>query len=190
MKPLRLVIENLEDELSDWLFLEYSHAARIWGGALFTNVASSEMAGKLRNLGAVTEKPCHELLPQEKTLILDPRGEKPLTRKDLLQVEAVVIGGILGEAKPKGRTFEMISSRMKGARVRNLGEVQLTIDTAALVVKLVEMGMALDEIEVTSEVEIRVSEEMSINLPYGYVLLEGKLILTPGLKDYFLREYR
>lgn len=186
---MKLVIENLEKKLSEWLFLEYRHAAEIWGGALFTNVPG-EMAPRLRRYGEVEPRPCYEVIPGEAAVVLDPRGKKRLRKRDFQGREAVVVGGILGEAEPLGRTWEYITSRMRGARVRNLGRIQLTIDSAALVAKLVEMGIPLGDIQVTAEVEVVVSDVESIHLPYGYVILDGRLILTPGLREYLLREHR
>lgn len=186
---MKLVIENCESELPEWLFLEYKHAAHLWGGAVFTNVSSPKMTAKLSILGRVEEKPFHEILPGERAIILDPKGVKALEGMDFKDAEVIVIGGILGEAVPKGRTTALITSRVKNAKVRNLGEVQLTIDSAALVAKLIQKGFSLNEIEITKEVEVKISEKESILLPYGYVVAEDKLLLTPGLKEYLLRSH-
>lgn len=182
---MMLVIENCEPELSRWLYLEYKHAAEIWGEVVFTNVNSS-MEKKLLPLGVVEKKPFHTLYPGRKAIILDPLGEETLQTEDFSEADYVVVGGILGEAAPKGRTAQLISSKAMDARIRNLGETQLTIDTAALVAKMIQMGMKMREIEVTKEVEVRLSPMESVVLPYGYVVIEGKLVLTPGLEGYFL----
>jgi ribosome biogenesis SPOUT family RNA methylase Rps3 len=182
----KLVIENCEPELSEWLYLEYKHAAEIWGGATFTNVASAVMAEKLIEFGGAVKKPFHELCQGRRTVILDPQGEKTLRTRDFNEAEFVVVGGILGEAEPKGRTEELISAKLTDAVIRNLGEVQLTIDSAALVAKLIQKGMKIRDIEITREVELRLSEMESVVLPYGYVVIDRELILTPGLRDYFL----
>lgn len=186
---MRIVLENLEEKLSEWLYLEYRHAAEIWRGALFTNISSRDMAERLRMFGQVKAQPCSEVIHGGEAVILDPRAKKPLRREDLNGRKTLIIGGILGQAKPLGRTDKLLTSKMPGAKARNLGNVQLTIDSAALVARLVEMGMPLEEIEVTSQVEVRVSEVESIHLPYGYVVLEDRLILTPGLKEYLVRTY-
>lgn len=185
----KLVIENLEAELSEWLFLEYRHAAELWDEVVFTNVKNPAAAARLSALGEVVEKPCYEVYQGEGVIVLDPRGKEALRSRDFQDAEAVIIGGILGEIVPRGRTSSLITSRMKHARVRNLGETQLTIDTAALVAKLIRLGLDLGEIEITREVELKFSENESILLPYGYVILEDTLILTPGLKEYLLRSH-
>ncbi len=182
----KLVIENCEPELSEWLYLEYKHASEIWGGAVFTKVTSAIMAKRLIELGEVIKKPFHELCQGGRAVILDPRGKRTLRRRDFSKAEFVVVGGILGDAKPRGRTEELISAKLKDAVIRTLGEAQLTIDSAVLAAKLVQKGMKMREIEVAQEVELRLSEKESIALPYGYVVVNGELLLTPGLGDYFL----
>jgi ribosome biogenesis SPOUT family RNA methylase Rps3 len=182
----KLVIENCEPELSEWLYLEYKHAAEIWGGAAFTNVTNAIMAKGLIGLGSVVKKPFHGLYSGEGTIILDPRGEGTLRTRDFDRAEFVVVGGILGDATPKGRTEELISAKCGDAVIRNLGGVQLTIDSATLVAKLIQKGMKMRDITVTREVELRLSEEENVVLPYGYVVIDRRLILTPGLKEYVL----
>ncbi|MDP6459643.1 MAG: SAM-dependent methyltransferase [Candidatus Hydrothermarchaeota archaeon] len=182
----KLVIDNCEPELSEWLYLEYKHAAEIWGSATFTNVTNAKMARRLIDLGRGVTKPFHELYSGEGAIILDPRGEKTLQTKDFNREGFIVIGGILGEAMPNGRTEELISIKSEDAVIRNLGEVQLTIDSAALVAKLIQKGMKMRGITVTREVELRFSAKESVVLPYGYVVVNRELILTPGLRDYLL----
>ncbi len=187
---MKLVIENCENELSEWLFLEYRHAAEIWGGAIFTNVKNRLMEEKLKNIGKVFRENFYKVLKNKKIIILDPKGKETLKREDFLDAEYVIIGGILGYEEPKGRTYKYITSKAEefldsnSYIVRNLGKIQLSIDTAALVAKLVSLGFRLEDIEITREVEIMLNDTESIVLPYGYVVLNGKLIITPGLIDY------
>ena len=184
---VRLVIENLEPELSEWLYLEYAAASHYWGGATFTNVPAA-MRERLLRLGEVHARSFREIFEEEEVvIILDPRAEKPLTTADFEEAEAVVVGGILGYEKPRGRTAKHITRELKH-RARHLGKVQLSIDTAALVARLIYLGERLEDIEVTSEVEVRLSENERVLLPYGYVVYGGKLMLTPGLVDYLAKK--
>lgn len=180
---MELVIENCEEELSEWLWLEYRHAAEIWGGAIFTSARGME---KLREAGEVREVGFESICNPEGTLILDPRAPLQLRPQDFDGIEHVVVGGILGYAEARGRTIELITSRMPGAKARNLGARQLPIDGAALVARLVAMGLELDEIEIADGLEIDLDGEV-ITLPYGYVVLEGKVVVTPGLIEYLTR---
>ncbi len=178
----RLVIENLEAKLSEWLYLEYAAASRYWGGAIFTRVPPA-MRPRLCGLGEVHACSFRELFGEEEVVILDPRAEEPLTRDDLLNAEAVVVGGILGYDRPRGRTAKHITRSLRH-RARHLGRVQLSIDTAALVSRLIYLGERLENIEVSCEVEVRLSEKERVLLPYGYVVYSGRVLLTPGLVEY------
>ncbi|NOZ60028.1 MAG: hypothetical protein GXO66_10735 [Euryarchaeota archaeon] len=126
--PPRLVIENLEPELSEWLYLEYAAASRYWGGAVFTNVPRS-MRSRLARLGEVHAGSFRELFAGEEVVILDPGAERPLRAEDLAGAKAVVVGGILGYEKPRGRTARYITRELTH-RARHLGRVQLSIDSA------------------------------------------------------------
>jgi ribosome biogenesis SPOUT family RNA methylase Rps3 len=180
---MQLVIENCEEQLSEWLWLEYRHCAEIWESITFTNVRGG-MKEKLATIGKVAEKSFEKLFEAEKLIILDPLAEEELKTPDFADSKAVVIGGILGCEIPKGRTSELITAKAKGAKIRNLGEKQLTIDTAALVAKLIYLGAKLEDIEIAQRLEVVHNENERTVLPYGYVVIEDKVIITPGLIDY------
>lgn len=193
---MRLIVENCES-FSEWLMLEYQHAASIWGNAIFTNVHDAKMRralGKIaiaklvrkpRDLAYAITRSEHfyEVVKPEKLLVLDPNAKEALSKKDFSSISHVLVGGILGYEVPKGRT-KTITSKAKGAKIRNLGKTQLTIDSAALVAKLVYLGANLKDIEITKSVEIKHSKNESTVLPYGYVVINKKVIITPGLVEY------
>ena len=179
-----LVVEHLE-RLSEWVWLEYSHLARFWEGELlFTNVRSPEERRKLERLGKVEQRSVVEL-PGEK-VVLDPRGKDPLRTEDTVG-KMLVIGGICGDFELHHRTEKFISSRME-AEVRNLGPRQLTTDTAAIAVKLIAGGKRLEDLEFTDSLEIELDRRMRVELPYGYLLVDGKPLITPGLVELLERE--
>ena len=181
-----LIIAYCEEELSEWLWLEYKHSSDIWeGDVVFTNV-SGKMKERLADIGRVDERAFSEVFTN--VIVLDPGASEALKPHDFDDSEGVVVGGILGYDVPKGRTEELVTHKAPMAKVRNLGEKQLTIDQAALVAKLVSMGTQLSEIEITDSVEVARDDIESILLPYGYVIMEGKVLLTPGLRDYLLRD--
>lgn len=186
---MKLIIENCEEKLWHWLYLEYKHASEIWeGNVIFTNVKDFQMYNKLKDLGEVYRESFIEIFDDSKIIILDPLAEKQLETEDFIDMDYVLIGGILGDRRITGKTRELITKKAKNAKVRNLGKIQLTIDSAALVAKLIYLGMKLEDIEITSEVEIRLNDVESIHLPYGYVILNGKPIITPGLIDYLINK--
>jgi len=128
-----------------------------------------------------------EVVKPDKTIILDPSADKPLRTEDFEKYRYFVIGGICGDYPPKNRTRELISSRLPAVERRNLGKKQLTTDSAILMVMLIYAGERIEDIEVTDSVEIRYSENESTVLPFGYIVMENRVIITPGLIELLVR---
>ena len=188
MKETLLVVEHCEKGLSEWLTLEYRHAANIWPRhTLFTNVKSPATAAKLRAYGEVTREKANDHLAGHRCLILDPKAAAPLTPHDFTGLYAVIIGGILGYKTPRGRTKALISDH-SSFETRHIGSIQLTIDGAAFVAKAIALGMTLEDIEIAYEVEITHNPVHSTVLPFGYPVIDGKPIITPGLIEYLTRD--
>ncbi|AMQ18527.1 hypothetical protein [Thermococcus peptonophilus] len=183
-----LIIEHLED-ISDWLWLEYSHVAQWWGDKLiFTNVREDERE-RLAKLGSViTESVTKFPFDRSKLIILDLQAEEELKPGDIEGDTMIVVGGILGDAVPRGRTREFITSKMEGVKVRHIGKPQYSIDGASIVAKLIADGKRLEEIEYEENPTIMLDEFSEITLHYTVPKLNGKLLLTPGLIDLQKRE--
>jgi len=182
------VVEHLEPCISPWLLLEYRHVSRIFGRdkVLFTNIRKDDEAKLLSDLGKVFKESFTELFSQEEILILDPQAPKELRREDLNDVKAVVIGGILGDHPPRGRTKELITSKVPRAKARNIGKHQFSIDGAAYVVKKIIEGTPLERIDYVINYELRfkiTDIEYTVILPFAYPVDEGKPVITPGLID-------
>ena len=192
---VKLIIEHLEEKLTRWLLLEYSHASRWWNEeVIFTNVKNGKE--QLSNLGVVYSSRFYELIREEEAVIvLDPKAEKPLKTSDFKNARYVIIGGICGEEKMRGRTSKFITSiamkKLRNIAVRNLGKVQLPIDQAAIAAKLIKDGMNLEQIEMVEGLTITLEEDKDfkrvVELPYGYVILNGKPAITPEFVE-FLKE--
>jgi len=179
-----IVIENLEP-ITEWVLLEYRHASKIaMGNIIFTNVDDK----RLESLGKVYRGSFTEVVEPDKTIILDPSAEKPLRTEDFERCRYFVIGGICGDHPPKNRTRELISSRLPAAERRNLGKKQLTTDSAVLMIMLVYAGESIEDIEVTESVEIKYSENESTVLPFGYIVMEDRAIITPGLIELLIKK--
>ncbi|USH00282.1 hypothetical protein K1720_02055 [Thermococcus argininiproducens] len=176
-----LVIEHLE-EISEWLWLEYSHVSKWWGNKLiFTNVREDERE-KLAKLGSVvSESVVRFPFDRSKIIVLDLQAEEELKPEDIEEDTIIIVGGILGDAVPKGRTKEFITSRMEGVKVRHIGKPQYSIDGASIVAKLIADGKCLKDIEYEENPTIRLDEFSEITLHYAVPKLDGKLLLTPGL---------
>ncbi|MCS7113946.1 MAG: SAM-dependent methyltransferase [Nitrososphaerota archaeon] len=189
MKPL-FVIEHLEPETGKWLLYEYEHACRIVGkkNLMFTNVKRKEDSAKLSKFGSVEEKSAIELFSPEKVIILDPKAEQPLKPQDFTGKEAVVVGGILGDHPPKGRTYKLITKRFRNAQARNLGKLQFSIDGAIYVAKLVSQGTPLENIPIKRGLTLKLNDNAEIYLPYAYPLKNGKPLISRKLVDYLCSE--
>lgn len=181
---VQLVIENCEPALSQWLRLEYKHACEIWDGdVIFTNVNDPTMLNALAAMGTVRSEAAPMVCQDKRCAVLDPQAGISLKTEDFYRLDCLIVGGILGAENPLGRTKQLITDRMH-CESRNIGKAQLSIDGAAFVAKAIMLGMRLDEIEIASEVEIVHDDGHSTILPFGYPIVDGKVILTPGLVEY------
>lgn len=183
---MQCIIENCEEKLSEWLFLEYRHAVQIWGKVIFTNVKDERMHAVLSKLSAEVYREHVYELKLENLVVLDPLAEKPLEPEDMQKANYVVIGGILGDREFTGKTKQLITEKTR-CIARNLGNIQLSIDAAAFVAHEVLKGKRLSEIPLTSEVEIEHSDGHITLLPYGYPIVNGDVLITPGLIRYLQR---
>ncbi|RLF91924.1 hypothetical protein DRN82_01300 [Thermococci archaeon] len=183
-----LVIEHLE-EISEWLLLEYKHVAQWWGDNLiFTNVRPEERK-ILSEIGSViTESITRLPFDKSKVILLDLQAKEELKPEDIEEDTIIVVGGILGDAIPRGRTKEFITSKMPGVRVRHIGRPQFSIDGASIVAKLIADGKRLEEIEYEENPTIKLDDFSEITLHYAIPKLNGKLLLTPGLIELQRRE--
>ena len=188
MSELLIAVEHLEPCISPWLLLEYRHVSKIFGKdkVFFTNVKKDNEAKLLSDLGRVFKESFTELFSQEEILILDPQAPKELRKEDLNDVKAVVIGGILGDHPPRGRTKELITTKVPKAKARNIGKYQFSIDGAAYVVKKIIGGIPLERINYVINYELRfkiMDIEYTVILPFAYPIDKGKAVITPGLID-------
>jgi ribosome biogenesis SPOUT family RNA methylase Rps3 len=184
------IIEHLEPKLSEWLFIEYSHAARIIGRerVLITNVKRKSEFRKLAKLAHIEHKRARDLFKQRELIVLDPRARKKLSPSDLLNKKAIVMGGILGEDPPLGRTRKLLTKTLPRAPARNLGECQFAIDGAAYMAKRVTEGHHLERMPVQLGLEIRWSKGHSTLLPYAFPLVRGKPLIANKLIAYLKRK--
>ncbi|AIF70229.1 hypothetical protein PAP_09255 [Palaeococcus pacificus DY20341] len=178
-----LVIEHLE-EISEWLWLEYSHVAKWWGDNLiFTNVREDERE-RLAKLGNVLSESVTKFpFDRSKIIVLDLQAEEELKPEDIEEDTIIIVGGILGNAIPTGRTKEFITSKMEGVKVRHIGKPQFSIDGASIVAKLIADGKRLEEIEYEENPTIKLDEFSEMTLHYAVLKINGELLLTPGLLE-------
>jgi len=185
---MKFIIEHLEPTLSDWCFIEYSHISKIVGpeNLIFSNVKSEAEKIKLQELGEIKKESVSEM-NLSKACVLDPNVEKQLQPSDSEVFDFVIFGGILGEDPPKARTEELLTSKVD-YETRNLGDKQMSTDTAVLVAHKILNGLKFEDIPFKDGVEIDVKNDKGIQhiieLPYRYVLENGKPEFAEGLVKY------
>lgn len=180
------VIEHLESRISKWLYFEYEHASEIVGRdkLVFTNVKERGDAKILSNLGMVRSESFIEIFDQKRIVILDPQASEELKPEDLRGKDAIIVGGILGDNPPQGRTKKLITSKAPEAIARNIGSGQFAIDGAIYVAKLVCQGFRLRDIPVKRGLHVKLGDKAEVYLPYMYPLKNGKPVISEGLLRY------
>ncbi|MEM1935751.1 MAG: hypothetical protein QXD14_03410, partial [Sulfolobales archaeon] len=124
-------------------------------------------------------------------IVLDPKARETLTPEDLMSADSVIIGGIMGEHPPRGRTFREITSKLTSkAKARNLGKLQLTIAGAAYVLKKMLEGVRLESLDIRFGLKLVVQVgryEVTIELPYAFPYEEGKVVLPENYLEVIAR---
>ncbi|MEM0356019.1 MAG: SAM-dependent methyltransferase [Desulfurococcaceae archaeon] len=190
-KPL-IVIEHLEDNISIWLILEYRQASLIYGreNIMFTNVPN-KYHKLLNKFGRVTSDSIVELVrrgdikPYE-LIVLDPLAKEPLTYNDLVESKYVVIGGILGDHPPRGRTRTYITNNLGNVKARNIGDKQYSIDGSVYVVKYLLDNRNFLNYKFVDSIEI-VTNHGLIILPYRYPVDGDNVVIADGLIEYLTK---
>lgn len=188
------MIEHLEEAISPWLLLEYRHVSMMCGRdrVVFTNVPKRFVKLLIR-YGAVSEKSVVDMvrggeLSCRDVLVLDPQAEGRLSYEDLLRYKYIVVGGILGDNPPRGRTRALITCRLPGCAARNIGEGQYSIDGAVYYVLYLARNRTLEGYAYVDGVSIE-TEEGEVYLPFRYPVVGGKPLIAPGL-EYYLKYRR
>ena len=184
------ILEHLEPRLYKWCLLEYEHISKIVGKEklILTNIKTASQKKKLEKLGRVETKSVINLsFNPQKICILDPFAPKTLTSEDSKKFDYFVFGGILGDYPMKARTKEELSSKLQGAETRNIGKEQMPTDNAFYVVKeIIEHGKKLEELKFKDSPELEVKEGESIIMPFRYVIVNGKILMSKKL-EHFLK---
>lgn len=183
LPPTTFAIEHVEPRLDAWLWLEYTHAAQLVERLAFTGVKDDRQRERLAELAPAHAAPAAEVFRGRAVLSLDPRAKEPLRTADFDAFEVVVVGGILGFEELDGRT-ERFVTQAQGLEARHLGPLQLPIDMAVLVANLVRLGARLEDVELTQVLEIDLGPGRSVELPYAYPVVDGQVLVTPGLVEY------
>lgn len=180
----RLVIEHLEPTVSPWAYLEYKHAAEFAEELLITNVKDPIERQCLKPFAEVLECGIEEVADLQRILVLDPLAAKPLVPSDFESFEYIVVGGIMGDFPPRGRTRKLLTEKLNGES-RTLGPCQLSVDGAIYVASRVAEGDELSLIEVVMGLTLK-GERMEMHLPYCYPLAPHGVLFSEELAAYLL----
>ncbi|WP_048078658.1 RNA methyltransferase [Desulfurococcus mucosus] len=191
-KPV-VVVEHLEEGLSPWILLEYRHLSSIYGSqcVVFTN-----MPLRYHRIMARYGKPVVEsivdmvdrgLVRREDVIVLDPASPRELTYRDLSSARYVVVGGILGDHPPRRRTWELLTSRLTGARAFNIGSGQYSIDGAVYYIHYMYLNKGVDGYRYVDGVSIETPEGV-VRLPFRYPLVDGKPLISGDLVYYIVNK--
>ena len=182
------VIENLEPRLSDWLCIEYTNSAKILGkDLLITNIKNPSEFRKLSKIAKVETKRARALFKKGDIILLDPLARKALAPADFGAESVILIGGILGNDPPIGRTRELLANNFPDAKIRNIAKHQFSIDGAAYVAKQVSLGKPLEKVPIKVGLELNLSRGYSNFLPYAFPLVKGKPMISRELIEYLKR---
>lgn len=190
-----VIVEHLEPCLSPWMLCEYEYLSKIFSGrTIYTNVKDGRAMEVLKKYGEVYSDEftkAIKILNLRDVIVLDPKAEELLKRDELVQAEGVVVGGIMGDHPPKGRTSELITNKAKHLKSRNLGSKQLTIAGVAYVLKEMEGGKEFREIPIIEGVEIKVKVGMvdiALELPYAFPAKNGQPVLPDNYIDTVIKK--
>ena len=178
---MKFIIEHLDKELHEWSLIEYRHISKIVNGnVIFTNVKNN------LSLNGDVKKESVSELGFENICVLDSDVEQELVTED--KFDYYVFGGILGDDPPQKRTEKLIKKFKGKVHTRNLGNKQMSTDTAVLVTKKILDGGKLSDINFKDGIEIDVREGESVMLPYRYVIENNEPVISDELLLYLKKK--
>ena len=189
MRKHIFIIEHLEPRVWKWCLFEYGHISEIVGKERlwFTNVRCKNK--RLEKLGRVFKKSVRELgLDLNKVCVLDPEASATLTSSDAKEFDYFVFGGILGDYPPRKRTKKELTRFLPGFAVRDIGKKQMATDNAVYVVNEICKGKKLEDLKFRDKFILKINEIESTELPYRYVVVNGKQLVSDEVINYLKRK--
>ena len=182
-----IIIEHLEPKLWTWCIIEYRSISNIIpkSNLWFTNI--KQKSTELKKLGNVSKESVIDMV-LDNACILDPDAPKTLTPKEAKDFKYFIIGGILGDYPPRKRTKVELTDKMKRAERRNIGKKQFSTDNAVYVLKQIIDGTPLNKMKFQNKLNIKINKIESIELPYYYPLINGKVRISKELVGYLKKK--
>ncbi|MEN2999956.1 MAG: hypothetical protein ABDH61_05220 [Acidilobaceae archaeon] len=187
-----IVIENLEERVGRWAVAEYAEASRVARERGVELVVSGYVTGELEaamgRRGVRVMRDAARVLNRPDVILLDLWAPKTLGPEEALTARAFVVGGILGDHPPRGRTMLLYDSYSSAAR-RNLGPYQLSVDGAVKVLLQVLEGKRVSEIPLVSPLRLNIEAltRAEVVLPFAYPVREGKPWISEELVELLRR---
>ncbi|SBS86058.1 SAM-dependent RNA methyltransferase, putative [Plasmodium ovale curtisi] len=162
------------DDLEEWCALEYAHICEVVGddNAIFT-----KFEGKFGDIVKGHEPTCYEQsignlrdkFDWNKVCLLDMKAKDTLTCSDKRTIDFLLFGGILGNVPSNDRTSELRKYNFPISR--NLGNIQMTTNTAVLVSHIIlHNTIELENIPFVDNPEIVLkNEKETMILPFRFV---------------------
>jgi ribosome biogenesis SPOUT family RNA methylase Rps3 len=175
------IIEHLEPKVWDWCTIEYRHISQMVGKQ---NLWITNTNSKILSEIATAKTQSVTTLNLKNACVLDPDAKTTLTPEEAKQFDFFIFGGILGDDPPQKRTFPELTSKLPKATARNLGPHQMSTDTAVYVTLQIVKGKKLSDIKFQDSIEIKLAKNESTILPYQYVLINGKPMISEELVNY------
>lgn len=187
MKKNIFIIEHLENRLWKWCLSEYKNISKIVGKSnlRFSNVKRGNKM--LEKYGKVFKESVKEM-NLKNTCILDPDSNMILKSKEARKFNFFIFGRILGNYPPRKRTKKVLSRFIPHVKIRNIGKKQMATDNAVYVVNKIINGKEINELKFKDKIEIEINEIESVILPYRYVLLYGKPLISKEIIYYLKRK--
>ncbi len=167
------------EKLWRWLYLEYKNALGFSSDIIIANLPRRYHHLFPRN--RIFEKSVLDMYPSDRIIILDPKARETLSHDKINTNDVIVVGGILGFDPPLGRTYKLLTSRIKDARSYNIGEKQLSIDGAVYVALRILHGENFCEIKFIDDYYILTNVGSIVKLPYRYPLINEKPVISKEL---------
>lgn len=182
----------MDSELFEWSIIEYEHISEAVGkgNLIFANIKNDKNKKILKKYGNVFGKNTSDL-KLKNICILDANAEKTLEASDKNKFDYFVFGGILGDNPPQKRTGQLINSfknKNISSESRNLGKEQMPTDTAVITANKILHGERMEDMKFSDGIEIEISENESVLLPYRYLLINGNPDCSKKLAEYLKKK--
>ncbi|GAW82243.1 SAM-dependent RNA methyltransferase [Plasmodium gonderi] len=169
----KYIVEHL-DELEEWCILEYVHICETVKdeNVIFTKFDKEFSTISKEHKPTCYQQPINQLREKfgwKRICLLDMKAKDVLTCDDKKNLDFLLFGGILGNVPSDDRTS--ILRKCQFTLSRNLGDMQMTTNTAVLVCHIIlNNNVELDAIPFVDNPEIPLrNKKESMVLPFRFV---------------------